>query len=160
MDREHHNARFDVLLRQLAEGAARLGQALQAENTALRGGNPESILCSVQEKQRHLESIQRSAEQSERLLRDAGYPTGKEGMKRYLAQYDADRTLTRLWQRCLVLLTQCQTSNLENGAIARAGRCYIQHALAVLRGQPVVGDVYQASGELAVDGLTRPLAKV
>ena len=160
MDRGHHSERFGALLRQLAENAARLGQALQAEKAALRGGDPESILHSVHEKQRHLERVLRSAEQSEHLLRDAGCPAGKEGMQRYLAQHDSDRALARLWQRCLALLTQCQVSNLENGALARAGRCYVQHALTVLRGPSIMSGVYQASGELAVDGLTRPLAKV
>lgn len=114
---------------------------------ALRDGDFAALEDRLQLEEKNLSALSDAGKALGELLVQAGYPSGKDGLKAYLAANDANGALTEQWQRLRGDLLRCRELNRGNGILARQGQVHTQATLAVLAGSKRhEASLYDASG--------------
>ncbi|MBA2079185.1 flagellar protein FlgN [Rhodanobacter sp. PCA2] len=125
---------------EMRQGLEQLAQVLEAERTALEGGDMAA-------------------------LDQAG--TRKQALMQQLEQLDAERCLLAreqpqvpdpAWDTIVLSLQHCHRLNQRNGSIVSQHLQRVRQALAVLTGTDGDSSYYDRSGELHADARSRPLA--
>jgi len=142
----NHDARLhleDLLDREI-ELARTLGEALDAEKTALTGQSPEAVTKMAAEKTRLFETIEK-LEHERRVL--CANPSGPGIAASVVAR----------WRSLMALMAGCRNANELNGHIIRVRQHQIRQLIDIVRGRPAP-ITYDTHGKTFANAL-RALAK-
>jgi flagella synthesis protein FlgN len=142
----NHDARLhleDLLDREI-ELARSLGEALDAEKTALTGQSPEAVSGLAAQKTRLFETIEKLEHERRALCAN---PSGPGIAASVVAR----------WRSLMALMAGCRNANELNGHIIRVRQHQIRQLIDIVRGRPAP-ITYDTHGKTFANAL-RALAK-
>ncbi len=160
MNAERTRHQLESVLRQEAECTDSLRKALEAERSALVQRDVDALESAIQEKITHTQALEKLDGQRQEMVSGMGFASDAQGMMRCLVSLPGSAGLTRLWQKVLRNIRECQTDNLTNGGILESGRHQVEQALRILRGQQGSPTLYTPHGETPANLGRRDLGKV
>jgi flagellar biosynthesis protein FlgN len=142
----NHDARLhlEVLLDREIELARSLGEALDAEKTALTGQSPEAVSGLAAQKTRLFETIEKLEHERRALCAN---PSGPGIAASVVAR----------WRSLMALMAGCRNANELNGYIIRVRQHQIRQLIDIVRGRPAP-ITYDTHGKTFANAL-RALAK-
>lgn len=144
-----------LIERQIEEVAA-LAELLETERAAVAhrdAGALESIAAS---KLTRLAEIERIERETRDWLAAAEFTANTDGMARAVAQ-SPDPSLQPQWRKLQSMLASLRAHNERNGLAIRRSLTTVEDELTVLRDGPGGAPIYNADGQHARDGGSRPL---
>ncbi|SRR5690606_22276806 len=125
----------------------RLTALLEEEAERLAAQQVDGIEQLLADKQNALQAAHEADQKRCQLLTEAGFATGGEGMRAYLAAC-GDAMLATAWQHIIELLQRAQLLNEANGRIIHRSLDQVTRTLAILRGDAAAeAATYGPSGQ-------------
>ena len=124
--------RFSDSLKHELAALGEFTAVLQQEQQALVAGDIDKLIPIVEEKTRLAASLNRFAEQRQRLISAAGLPNDRKGLEAWLAGQPLKTQDRTDWKKLLALTAEAQTLNDSNGKLIAMRIQHNQQALNVL----------------------------
>lgn len=120
---------------------------LQQEQQALVAGDIDKLTPIVEEKTRLATSLNRFAEQRQRLISASGLPNDRSGVEAWLANQVLNTKDRADWQKLLALTGEAQTLNESNGKLIAMRMQHNQQSLNVLLSAANQATLYGPDGQ-------------
>lgn len=128
------------IIEQHISAASALLEILKQEKQALISGRPEQLEQVSATKLQSVNAFRVIGEKLTQFL-------GNESIESVLSRMDGANSPRHRWQELMKLATECQRSNLVNGAIIDERQNYVRHAIKCMFGQEARPAVYGRSGD-------------
>lgn len=93
------------------------------------------------------------------LLQTLSFSPDHQGMESCIAWCDQNETLITKWTKFLLLVTECRNINQVNGCTMDSSLRTVKQALAILYGQQLNDNTYNANGQEQSQSMGRSIAK-
>lgn len=133
--------------------------AVLKEEGSVSHRNAEKLLALSEQKNSLLIQLEQLHAYRNSLLQRFGFSPDNQGMEACIAWCDHKLQLKQQWQAFLQLVTDCRSINQLNGSILDSSLRTVKQALAVLYGQQLNENTYNAHGQEQSSGLGRSIAK-
>lgn len=125
---------------------------LQQEQQALVAGDIDKLTPVVEEKTRLASSLNRFAEQRQRLISASGLPNDRSGVEAWLASQVLSPKDRADWRKLLALTGEAQTLNESNGKLIAMRMQHNQQSLNVLLSAANQATLYGPDGQTKPTG--------
>lgn len=125
---------------------------LQQEQQALVAGDIDKLTPIVEEKTRLASSLNRFAEQRQRLISASGLPNDRSGVEAWLASQVLSPKDRADWRKLLALTGEAQTLNESNGKLIAMRMQHNQQSLNVLLSAANQATLYGPDGQTKPTG--------
>jgi flagella synthesis protein FlgN len=93
------------------------------------------------------------------LIQTFGFGPDHQGMESCIAWCDHNQQLINKWTSFLQLVTECRSANQLNGSTMDSSLRTVKQALAILYGQQLNENTYNANGQEQASNMGRSIAK-
>jgi len=145
-------SRFSDSLKHELAALGDFAAVLQQEQQALVAGDIDKLVPIVEDKTRLAASLNRFAEQRQRLIKAAGLPNDRKGLEAWLAGQPLKAQDRADWKKLLALTAEAQSLNDSNGKLIAMRIQHNQQALNVLLSAANQTTLYGPDGQTKPSG--------
>lgn len=133
--------------------------AILREESTVSHKNTEKLLALSEQKNSLLMQLDQLHCNRNSILESFGFNPDNQGMESCISWCDHNLQLKKQWQAFLQIVTDCRNVNQLNGSIMDSSLRTVKQALAILYGQQLNENTYNAHGQEQNSGMGRSIAK-